>query len=67
MKGMHRSGDMDKDFAEMMRAHHQDGISMAKMEVKNGMSKELKQMAQKSIDEQQKDITEFKNWLSQHQ
>ncbi|RZK11088.1 MAG: DUF305 domain-containing protein [Flavobacterium sp.] len=66
MKSMQMSGDVDKDFLTMMTSHHQDGIDMAKMEVKNGMSDKLKQMAQKSINDQQKDITEFQQWLSTH-
>ena len=64
MKSMQMSGDVDKDFATMMVSHHQDGIDMAKMELKNGMSDKLKKMAQKSIDDQQKDIKEFQSWLS---
>ena len=66
MKSMQTSGNIDKDFAIMMVSHHQDGISMAKMELKNGMSDKLKQMAQKGIDDQQKDIKEFNTWLSQN-
>ena len=66
MKSMQMSGDIDKDFATMMSSHHQDGIDMAKMELKNGMSAELKKMAQKSIDDQQKDIKEFQQRLSSH-
>ena len=66
MKSMQMTGDVDKDFATMMSSHHEDGISMAKMELKNGMSAKLKQMAQKSIDDQQKDIKEFQSWLSSH-
>ena len=64
MKAMKMTGDVDKDFATMMASHHEDGISMAKMELKNGMSDKLKQMAEKSIDDQQKDIKEFQTWLS---
>lgn len=66
MKSMQMTGDVDKDFATMMASHHQDGIEMAKMELKNGMSDKLKKMAQKSIDDQQKDIKEFQTWLSLH-
>ena len=63
MKSMPMSGDMDKDFATMMIHHHEHGVSMAKMEVKNGMSSKLKQMAQKMITKQNQEIKEFKNWL----
>lgn len=64
MKSLQMTGDIDKDFATMMISHHEDGISMAKLEAKHGMSKQLKQMAQKSISDQQKDIKEFQDWLS---
>lgn len=66
MKSMQMSGDVDKDFATMMISHHEDGISMAKLEVKNGMADKLKQMAKKGIADQQKDISELKSWLSSH-
>ena len=51
---------MDKDFATMMMSHHQDGIDMAKLELKNGMSDKLKKMAQKIIDDQQKDLKQLR-------
>ena len=62
MKSMQMSGDIDKDFAMIMSSHHEDGIKMAKMELKNGMSKELKNISLKSIDDQQKNIHEFTAW-----
>lgn len=37
---------------------------MSKMDLKNGMDSKLKQMAQKGITDQQKEIQEFKTWLS---
>lgn len=64
MKGMQMTGNMDKDFATMMSSHHEDGISMNKVELKNGMSDRLKQMAQKSISDQQKDIAELKKLMN---
>ncbi|RYY44733.1 MAG: DUF305 domain-containing protein [Chitinophagaceae bacterium] len=64
MKSMQMSGNVDKDFATMMISHHEDGISMAKHEVKNGMADKLKQMAKKGIADQQKDISELKSFLA---
>jgi uncharacterized protein (DUF305 family) len=64
MKSMTMSGNIDKAFATMMTSHHEDGIAMSKMEVKHGMSAKLKQMAQKTITDHQKEISEFKSWLS---
>ena len=66
MKGMSMLGDADKDFAMMMSAHHQSAVDMAKLELKNGMSSKLKQMAQKTVSDQTKEINEFKTWLGNH-
>lgn len=64
MAGMQMTGDTDKDFAMMMIQHHQDGISMSKKELTNGMNAELKQMAKKGISDQTKELAEFKSWMS---
>jgi uncharacterized protein (DUF305 family) len=66
MKAMKMSGDMDKDFAAMMNVHHEGAVNMSKKELTNGMSSKLKQMAQKGINEQTKEIKEFKTWLDAH-
>lgn len=36
MQSMPMSGDTDKDFASMMKMHHQQGVEMAQMEIANG-------------------------------
>ncbi|HEY0591974.1 MAG TPA: DUF305 domain-containing protein [Thermoanaerobaculia bacterium] len=46
----------DKRFADAMTKHHRDGIKMAQMAVDKAASEELRAMAQKMIDDQQKDI-----------
>lgn len=66
MQNRHMSGDIDKDFATMMVDHHEHGIRMSKMEQQYGMSSQLKQMAKKFIDDQTKDIKEFRDWLKVH-
>ena len=58
------SGNVDKDFATMMASHHSQGVAMAKMELKHGMDKSLKKMAQKMITDQQREISEFEQWIS---
>ena len=63
MKSMQMTGDIDKDFATMMLAHHESAVAMSKKQLTNGMSGKLKQMAQKMITEQNKEIKEFKSWL----
>jgi uncharacterized protein (DUF305 family) len=63
MSGMKMTGNMDKDYAMMMISHHESAVSMFKMELKNGMNAQLKQIAQKGISDQTKEINEFKSWM----
>jgi uncharacterized protein (DUF305 family) len=60
------TGDADRDFVTMMIPHHQGAIDMAKIELKYGKDPGLKEMAQKIIDAQEKEIEEFRKWLSEH-
>jgi uncharacterized protein (DUF305 family) len=64
MSGMKMSGNTDKDFAMMMISHHEAAIKMSKNELSHGMNAQLKQMAQKGISDQTKEIGEFKSWMS---
>ncbi len=66
MSGMSMTGDSDKDFAMMMKMHHQKALEMARKELANGKSPELKAMAHKIIDGQTKEISELDKWLSAH-
>jgi uncharacterized protein (DUF305 family) len=66
MKSVQMSGDIDKDFAMMMKEHHAGAVAMSKKEVTNGMSAKLKQMAQKTITDQNKEIKEFEDWINNH-
>ena len=66
MKGMTMSDNTDKNFVSAMIYHHQSAVDMAKMEQKNGMSGKLKEMAQKMITDQNKEIKDFKAWLDGH-
>jgi len=63
MQQMQRSGDTDKDFAMMMKMHHEQALKMAEMELANGKSAELKAMATKIISGQKKEIAQFDRWL----
>jgi uncharacterized protein (DUF305 family) len=64
MKSMTMTGDVDKDFAMMMKMHHQHGIDMAKIEMEQGKSPEMKAMAKKIIAAQKKEIAELDKWLA---
>lgn len=66
MKSMPMTGDTDKDFASMMKMHHQQALEMAKVELANGKSAEMKAMARKIIASQQKEIAQFDKWLASH-
>jgi uncharacterized protein (DUF305 family) len=66
MKQMKPTGDVDKDFAMMMKAHHESALDMAKIELASGKSPELKKMAKEIIASQTKEITRFDRWLKNH-
>ncbi len=64
MQNMEMSGDVDKDFAMMMKMHHQQALDMAKMEIAHGKSPEMKAMAKKIMIAQKKEIAQFDKWLA---
>lgn len=64
MESMKMSGDVDKDFAMMMKMHHQQALVMAQLEIDQGKSSEMKAMAKKIITGQKKEISKFDAWLS---
>lgn len=64
MQQMQTTGDMDKDFATMMKMHHQQALDMAEMQLAHGKSAELKAMAKKIIAGQKKEIAQFDRWLA---
>lgn len=66
MRQMKMSGDPDKDFAMMMKMHHQQALDMAKLELEQGKAPEMKAMAKKIIAAQKKEIAEFDKWLQKH-
>lgn len=67
MQVMPMTGDVDKDFVRMMRQHHLQGIEMARIQAQKGDDAEAKRMAEKIIDQQQKEIAQFDDWLRKHQ
>lgn len=64
MQKMPMTGDTDKDFAMMMKIHHQQALNMAEMQLKNGKSPEMKAMAKQIIVAQKKEIAQFDKWLA---
>jgi uncharacterized protein (DUF305 family) len=55
------SGDVDRDFVEMMVPHHQGAVDMAKAELKFGHNRQLRQLAQEIVTNQQHEIMEMRN------
>lgn len=66
MPQMQMTGNTDRDFAMMMKHHHEQGVKMAEIEAKNGKSPELKAMANKIIQDQKKEIKKLDDWLSKN-
>jgi len=64
MQKMPITGDTDKDFAMMMKMHHQQGVDMAIVELAQGKSPAMKAMARQIIAAQKKEITRFDQWLA---
>ncbi|MEJ8855908.1 DUF305 domain-containing protein [Variovorax robiniae] len=64
MQKMPMSGDTDKDFAMMMKMHHEQAVQMAQAELEAGKSQQMKAMARKIISAQKKEIAEFERWLA---
>jgi Cu/Ag efflux protein CusF len=61
-KDMKLAGDPDRDFAALLIAHHEDLIFLARTQLEHGADEQLRQVAQKILDEQQKQISELKEW-----
>jgi uncharacterized protein (DUF305 family) len=53
----------DRAFVEMMIPHHQGAVAMAEVEVGRGDNDELKSLARRIIDAQQREIDEMRTFL----
>ena len=58
------SGNPDRDFAQMMMAHHQGAIDMALVQLKYGRDVALRRLAQSIIVEQDQEITYMRTLIS---
>ena len=64
MRMMKPTGNIDMDFAMMMKMHHQQALEMARAEIAHGKSAELKAMSRKIITSQQKEIVQLDKWMA---
>ncbi|RYZ21840.1 MAG: DUF305 domain-containing protein [Chitinophagaceae bacterium] len=70
MKGMQHggngSGNVDKDFAQLMIPHHRHGVMMAQGYLKVAKDPGLKTLAQNIIRDQQREIGVLEQWVKAH-
>ena len=64
MIAMKPTGNMDIDFAMMMRVHHQSAITMAEAELQHGKDPQMRAMAKDIIRAQKKEIAAFDKFLA---
>lgn len=64
MEGMKSSGNVDHDFAMMMKKHHESALEMAQAELQHGKDAKMRSMAKNIIESQKKEIKEFDQWLA---
>jgi hypothetical protein len=50
------SGDVDRDFADMMAPHHQGAIDMAIAVLRHGHNEQIRRLAQETVIKQQQEI-----------
>jgi uncharacterized protein (DUF305 family) len=63
---MPMTGDPDVDFARMMIPHHQGAIDMARVQLEKGRDPRMRDLAQKIIADQEREIGILNDWLAQH-
>jgi uncharacterized protein (DUF305 family) len=64
MQKMKMTGDVDVDFALMMAKHHEHGIEMARVEVRDGDDEAMKAMARRIVEAQERELKELRDWLA---
>lgn len=66
MVGVPMTGNPDRDFAAMMVPHHQGALDMSRVYLQEGKDPEMRRMAEKIIQDQEKDIRELREWMAKH-
>jgi uncharacterized protein (DUF305 family) len=61
--GQASGATFDRMFLQMMIIHHQGAVTMAKAELKDGQNPDARQLAQRIVDAQQREITEMQALL----
>ena len=63
---MASGADASETFTRKMIEHHRGAIAMSKIAVAKAQDKETREIAQKYVMMQEKDIAELEAWLSKH-
>jgi uncharacterized protein (DUF305 family) len=58
-----RTGDIDRDFVNVMVPHHQGAVDMARAEIKYGRNDELRQLARRMVSQQEDEISSLRHAL----
>ena len=58
------SGDPDRDFAEMMIAHHQGAIDMARVVMEHGRDPAIRALAEEVVATQEREVAFLRDWLA---
>jgi uncharacterized protein (DUF305 family) len=61
------TGNPDVDFRTHMIPHHEGAISMARVALKYANNPETKTMAQRIIDDQEKQVADMQAWLKKNE
>ena len=64
MKAVPSTGNPDRDFAQMMIAHHRGAIDMARTELEYGSDPAMRKLAGEVIAAQEKEIAFIESWLA---
>ena len=66
MASLKMTGDVDVDFAMMMRVHHRGAIKMAEAELRDGQNAQMRKMAKDMIAAQKNEIAHFEKFLAKN-
>ena len=64
MHAVQTTGNADKDFAALMKAHHQGAVEMAKLELAGGKDSAMINMASVILRDQMREIDQFNQFLA---
>jgi uncharacterized protein (DUF305 family) len=67
MHGQQMKGNVDYDFASMLKIHHQGAIDMARIELQQGKDETMKKMAQKILTKQTKEVAQLNQLIAKLQ